>query len=333
MPSNLVTYGDIGQRTAIWAETEFLANVDPVIVFGKFAQTRPMPKNKAETMVFRRAVPFTPVTVPLAEGVTPSSHKLQFEDVSVTLKQWGDIVEISDKVEDLSEDPALKVAMEESGKQAAETIELITYGVVKAGTTVFYANGASRAAVNTAISRNKQRAIVRYLKRQKAKKFTKILSGSVNYGTKPIEAAYIGICHTDIDSDIRNMTDFTAVAAYGSRQPIHENELGTCEDVRYITSPDVDPFPDAGGAAGGSVLSTAGTNADVYPVIYLGMDAFGAVPLKGQGSMEPSVLNPGTKSKSDPLGQRGYVGWKTWFNAVRLNETWMARLEVAATNL
>src|SRR3546814_1567009 len=65
------------------------------------------------------------------------------------------------------------------------------------GTSVFYANGAARNAVNTAISKNKQRAVVRYLKRQKAKKFTKILSGSVNYATKPIEAAYIGICHTD----------------------------------------------------------------------------------------------------------------------------------------
>jgi N4-gp56 family major capsid protein len=57
------------------------------------------------------------------------------------------------------------------------------------------------------------------------------------------------------------------------------------------------------------------------------------VPLKGQSAMTPTVLNPGTPSKSDPLGQRGYVGWKTWFNAVRLNETWMSRLEVAASNL
>jgi N4-gp56 family major capsid protein len=63
------------------------------------------------------------------------------------------------------------------------------------------------------------------------------------------------------------------------------------------------------------------------------MDAYGVVPLKGQSAMTPTVLNPGTPSKSDPLGQRGYVGWKTWFNAVRLNETWMSRLEVAASNL
>jgi N4-gp56 family major capsid protein len=326
-------YGDISQRTAQFAIVEFLDNVDPVIVLGKFGQNRPAPKNKSETIVFRRAVPFAPATVPLAEGVTPTGHAMTFEDVPVTLKQFGDVVLITDKVQDLSEDPVLKVAMEESGKQAAATVEQITYGVVKAGTSVFYANGASRAAVNTAISLNKQRAVTRYLKRQKAKKITKILGGSVNYATKPVEAAFVGICHTDCEPDIRAMSGFKNVAEYGQRQPMSEYELGSVEEVRYITSPDLAPFPDAGGAAGGSVLSTSGTSADVYPVLILGQDAFGVVPLKGQSSMTPTVLNPGTPSKSDPLGQRGYVGWKTWFNAVRLNETWMSRLEVAATNL
>ncbi|KKL70933.1 hypothetical protein LCGC14_2099990, partial [marine sediment metagenome] len=38
-------------------------------------------------------------------------------------------------------------------------------------------------------------------------------------------------------------------------------------------------------------------------------------------------------SKSDPLGQRGYVGWKTWHAIVILNQVWMARLEVCVTDL
>jgi N4-gp56 family major capsid protein len=326
-------YGDINQRTAQFAIAEFLSNVSPVIVLGLFGQNRPAPKNKAQTIVFRRAVPFTPAIVPLQEGVTPTGHAMSFQDVSVTLQQFGDIVMITDKVADLSEDPVLKVAMEESGKQAAATIEQITYGVVKAGTSVFYANGAARVNVNTAITLNKQRAVVRFLQRQKAKKITKILGGSVNYATKPIEAAYIGIGHTDISPDIRAMAGFTPVAAYGSRMPLSEYEFGSVEEVRYILTPDLAPFADAGGAAGGNFLSTTGANADVYPVLIFGEDAFGVVPLKGQSSMAPTVLNPGTPSKSDPLGQRGFVGWKTWFAAVRLNETWLSRLEVAATNL
>ena len=128
-------------------------------------------------------------------------------------------------------------------------------------------------------------------------------------------------------------------AEYGQRSVVSTHEIGAVEDVRYVLSPDLAEFPDAGGAAG-AMESTTGTNADVYPIIYFGMDAFGMTPLKnskvdGKSNLAimPTVINPGTIDKSDPLGQRGYVGWKAWFNAVRLNETWMARLEVAATAL
>ncbi|WP_337846813.1 N4-gp56 family major capsid protein [Sphingomonas sp.] len=327
------TYGDISQRTAAFAAANMLSHAEPVLVLSKFGQTKPIPRNKAETVKFRRPIPFEPATVPLAEGVTPTPHRIAYEDVPVTLKQWGDLVEITDKVADLSEDPVLSDATMLAGEQAGATVEQVIYGVVKAGTSVFYANGASRAAVNTAPTLNKQRAVVRYLNKMKAKKFTRILSGSVQIGTQPVEAAYVAITHTDLEADIRSMTGFVPVAKYGTRQPLCDQELGTVENVRYVVSPDLEPWEDAGGAPGSSVLSTSGSAADVYPIIYLGMEAYGLTPLKGKEAVTPTVINPGTIDKADPLGQRGYVGWKTWFQAVRLNETWMARLECAATKL
>jgi N4-gp56 family major capsid protein len=36
-------------------------------------------------------------------------------------------------------------------------------------------------------------------------------------------------------------------------------------------------------------------------------------------------------SAADPMAQRGYVSWKTYFAACRLNESWMSRAEVAVT--
>ena len=77
----------------------------------------------------------------------------------------------------------------------------------------------------------------------------------------------------------------------------------------------------------------------MYPILYFGADAFGTVPLKGyktknaDGSnryvspITPSVLNPETISKSDPLGQRGSAGYKLYMTCCRLNELWMARVE------
>lgn len=335
------TYGDISQRTAVYAYSVMLENTGYVNVLGLFGDVKPIPKNKAETVKFRRPIPFPLATTPLQEGVTPTARKMAYEDVQVTMLQFGDLVAITDKVADLSEDPVLTDASREAGKQAGGTLEQVIYGVLKGGTSVFYANGASRAAVNTAITLNRQRKVVRYLKAMKAQPFTEILSGSLLIGTQPVESGFIAVAHTDLEADIRNMAGFVPTAKYGQRKPVCPQEIGSVENVRYVLSPDLGEFADAGGVAGGNFESTTGTNCDVYPILYFGMHAYGLTPLKGSKvngkmtdmSITPTVINPGTIDKSDPLGQRGFVGWKTWFNAVRLNETWMARLEVAASAL
>lgn len=326
------TYGDINQRTAAYAAVDMLRHAEPWLILSKMGMMRPLPKNKAETMKFRRAIPLAAATAPVVEGVTPSTQKIAYEDVSVTLKQYGRPIEITDKVTELSEDPVMDTATMLAGEQAGGTIEQILYGVLRAGTNVFYANGASRTAVNTVVTLNKQRAVTRALAAQKALKITRMLKSGPEYGVGAVEAAYIGVGHTDLDSDIRNLAGFIPTAKYGTRQTVSDQEIGSVEQVRYILSPDLAAFADAGGAKG-AMLSTTGTSADVYPILYIGQDAFAQVPLKGEEAIVPMVLNPGTPSKSDPMGQRGYVSWKAWYAAVILNDLWMARLEVAVTAL
>jgi N4-gp56 family major capsid protein len=96
-----------------------------------------------------------------------------------------------------------------------------------------------------------------------------------------------------------------------------------------VLSTIIAPFADAG-ANKGSMISTSGTKADVYPVLYIARDAYGIIPLKGKTAITPMVVNP-KPSDSDPLAQRGHVGWKGYQTAAILNDAWMARLEVAVT--
>ena len=325
------TYGSISQRTAAWAAAEMLAHAEPILVLSKFGQSKPMPKNKADTAKFRRPVPFNIPDTPLAEGVTPTAQQMQYEDVEVQLKQWGAWVEITDVVNDVAEDAVLSDASMLCGEQAAETVEVQTWGAIRAGTNVFYANGSSRSAVNTKISLAKQRAITRALKAQRAKKVTSMVGSSPNYSTEPVDAAFIAFAHTDLEADIRDMVGFVPTEKYGSMKAL-PYEIGKVEDVRYVLSPVLDKFADAGGTAG-SMVSTTGTNADVYPVVYIAKESYGLVPLKGKNAVTPKVLNPDTPRGGDPLGQRGSVGWKTYFVAKVLNEAWLARLEVAASEL
>ena len=49
-------------------------------------------------------------------------------------------------------------------------------------------------------------------------------------------------------------------------------------------------------------------------------------------AITPMVVSAKPTS-SDPMAQRNYVSWKTWFTAVILNDLWMCRLEVAVTAL
>jgi N4-gp56 family major capsid protein len=332
MPDNITGYSTSTPRTNVWAASEMLEHAEPVMVLEKLGKAVRMPKNKTETAKFRRPIPFTAADTPLVEGVTPSATVMRFEDVSVALKQYGEVVIITDKVEDLHEDPVRQEATSMAGENIGRTLEKLNFGVVRAGTNVFYQNGAARTSVNTPISLSKQRAVIRGLKAQKAQKITQILDSSQDYATRAVEAAYVAVAHTDLESDIRNLAGFLPVAQYANRSTISPYEIGSVEDVRYILSPDLPPFADGGGAKG-SMVSTSGTSADVYPVIVFGQNAWAVLALRGYGSVEPTVISAGEKTKDDPLGQRGYIGWKTWWAALILNQAWMARLEVACTAL
>jgi N4-gp56 family major capsid protein len=324
--------GGVSPRTNVYAERQMLRHAKPVMVLEKLGLTKPMPKNKTDTIKFRRPKVFTAATTPLTEGVTPTETQFAYEDVSATLRQYGQVVIVTDKIEDLHEDPVLNDASVQAGENIGRTIEALNYGIIRAGTSVYYANGVARNEVNTPITLAKQRAVLRSLKALKAQKITRSLSPSSDYGTRAVEAAYVAVAHTDVESDLRNLPGFKTVSEYGTRSPISEYEIGSVEDVRYILSPDLNPFLDAGGAKG-QMVSTGGTNADVYPIIYFGQDAWGMVALRGSGAVSPTIIPVGQKTKDDPLGQRGVVGWKTWHAALILNQAWMSRLEVAVTAL
>ena len=325
------TYSNLSQRTNAFAAKEMLAHAEPILCLSKFGMPKPMPKNKANVVKFRRPVPLAVATTPLTEGSPPTAKALTYEDVTVTLHQYGDVVEITDVVNDLAEDPVLKDAAMMCGEQAAETIETLTWGVLQGGTNVFYANGSARNAVNTVITLNKQRAITRQLKANRGKKVTSMLSSSVKFNTEAVAAAFIAFAHTDLESDIRGLAGFTPTEQYGSMKAL-PYEIGKVEDVRYILTPVLSSVADAGGSAG-SMVSTTGSSADVYPVVYVAKDAYGHVALKGAEAMSPTIINPGPLDKSDPLGQKGMVGWKTYHKAFIANQSWMCRLECAATAL
>ena len=351
---SIQNYGTVASRNLIRAAQGMLEHAQPITVLGDFGTQREMPKNSTDTLVFRRTLPFgasttgtaiegtnryvgTPAVTAsnfvLAEGVTPNSNTISFQDVTVQLQQYGLLFKFSSKVEDLYEDDIPGEMVKLTGETLAEVMEMVRYGVMKAGSTVIYANGSSRAAVNTPINLNVLRRAARTLESNRARRVTSRLAPGTEFGTRAVQPAFIVFTHTDGVSDVRNLTGFTRVEDYGSFKPIHDREIGACEDFRFIASPLLNSFLAAGSATLNGCLSVGGAAVDVYPMIVIGEDAWGQVALKGFGAIKPTVLKASTVNHANPLGQFGYVGASTWFASVRLNEAWMARIEVGVTAL
>lgn len=347
-------YGTVASRNLIRAAQGMLEHAQPITVLGDFGTQREMPQNATDTLVFRRTLPFgasttgttientaryvgTPAVTPgafaLAEGATPNANTISFQDVSVTLQQYGILFKYSSKAEQMYEDDIPGEMVKLTGETMAEVMELVRYGVLKAGSTVVYTNGSSRSAVNTAISLNSLRRGARTLEANRARRVTSRLAPGVNFGTRAVQPAYIVFCHTDAVSDARNLPGFTRVEDYGSYKPIHDREIGACEDFRFISSPLLTSFAGSGSSTLNGMLSVGGSNVDVYPFIVIGEDCWGQVALKGMSAIKPVVLKASQTNHANPLGQFGYVGASTYFASVRLNDAFMARIEAGVTAL
>lgn len=286
-----------------------------------WAQVRNIPANSGTlTIKFRRYGNLSAATTALAEGVTPAGSSLSVTDVTATVAQYGDYVTVTDVVDYSSEDAVLTEAAEILGDQAGDTLDQLTRDVLAAGTTIRYANGvAGRANVAANISLNDIKIMVRTLKKNKARRVTRMVNPETGVNTTPINAAFVGICSPDATFDIQALTGFVPVEKYPSQKDVMPGEVGSIGDVRFVETPNAKVFAGAGAAA-----------VDVHATIILGMYAYATTAINGQ-AMQNIVKPLGSAGTADPLNQRATSGWKASFVAKILNNDFMGRIEHAVT--
>ena len=213
----MTTTGDISARTSGYFAKELLTRAQPLLIVSRLGQSKPLPRNVGRTMKFRGYDHLQNQPKALTEGVTPAASKPTFRDVEVTIQQYGDYVELTDVLNDTHEDPLIPEFSDILGEQAAIMLERVTIGTVCGGTNVHFAGetggviATSRAGVNQPLTLTLQRRVMRGLKRQLAQPITSVVNASPNYGTSSIPPAYIAVCHTDCEADIREMPGFVPV--------------------------------------------------------------------------------------------------------------------------
>jgi N4-gp56 family major capsid protein len=328
---------------------EILAHAIPTEVLGITGSQKKMPRNQGDNISFRRFLPYGGATTSsttinqwvvdanshlIQEGVTPDVDNLVPQDINVVLQQYGCLYMYTDKVELLHEDDIPAEMKKQVGERMGLVREMIRYGALKQCTNVYYAGGTSLATVDEVVSKNLLSKVTRSLKANHAKTITGVLAASPGFNTSPIQAAYLVFAHTDTEHDIREIPGFVDISQYGSKKPVHEEEIGSVGRYRFVLSPELSSSADSGAAVAGLGLkSTTGTSADLYPMIVVGEDAWGDVALRGKDSFDMIDLKPGNKDKSDPAGQRGYAGATFWSAATVLNSGWMALVWVAVTDI
>jgi len=313
-------------------DRNLLERAIPVLLYGKFGQSRPLPKNSGDRITFRRYASLAVNTTPLTEGVTPAGKVLSSSEIYATTAQYGDYIMITDKLLDLGLDPILMEAGDLLGEQAGLTIDTIHRNILLAGTSVRNANGvALRANIISKPLINDVNSIVRELEGNNAKKIREQVNAGVKVSTSPLRACFIGITHTDCRQDWESLTGFTPVEQYSSQTEVMETEIGEIKGIRIVTTTNAGIVPNGGGAKG-TLISTAGTLADVYQTLILAKNAFGIVPLQ-KGGIENIIKKAQNSGTSDALNQRNTSGWKAYTALKILNDDFLIRYEHGVTAL
>lgn len=338
-----MNYGTVTSRNLIRAAREMLKHAEPIHVLSPFAKQESQPKNQTDTVVFRRVLPIDaaangaprpdPQNYILAEGTTPTSKAIQYQDVQATVQNYGILLRLSSKAEGLYEDDIPKDMVQVVGEHMAQLEELINYGVVRAGTNVLYANGTTRAGINTPLTRNVANKAVRSLQAAHAMRLTSRLKAGPDFGTSPVPESFVGFIHTDAEHDVSQIPGFVPCEEYSQGSKVSDREFGKTGQIRWVSSPMLTAFINAGSVTLNGMFSTGGSNVDVYTAIVIGKEAFGQVAVKGFGSVTPVYLPAKQRNHANPMGMFGYVGADFWKTSVRLNENWMVRIEHAVTAL
>ncbi len=319
------TTGKLSTKAQYVYDRMLLEQATPNEVFDRFGKAKVIPANSNTKKAFAyRYKGILPALTPIAEydgSNIKAPNKIVREEVEYEVKHYGDYIVFTDELDLYDYRNIQSDFMEVLGEQASLTVDTIRRDALRGGSNVVFANGvADRASLASVITASDISLMAVKLKKQGAKKFHKIVSGSNKIGTTPIRSAYIGIVTPEVTEDLRALPNWKDVEAYGSNMGVMQDEVGSIGDFRIIESINNDPIIDG---------VTAGT--DAYLSLFMGKDAYATTSLRGKGGIKSIVNAIGSAGAEDPLAQYGTIGWKAITGCAILNENWLIRCESIAT--
>ena len=282
------------------------------------------------------------VAFPTRDAVQPS-----VTDITKAVSKYGNYILLNEEVDLVNFTGQADKLVEVLGINAGQSINRVQRDEMEDNATQIYSDGvANRAAVATAIKLNDIKNAVNQIKRNDGTAFMAQTEGSRNIGTAPIRESFWGICHPDVEEDIRTLSGFNAVETYAGQTSTAPGEFGAVAGVRWLSTSE-GSIDDNSGVSVGSTgcRSTGGSTIDTYESVVFGKDAVGSLGFGAEhikeiytaGDKLPAVLaisKPrGSSGVADPLNELSTMGWKSWMAAKILNGNWIRNIVSGATDL
>lgn len=306
---------------------------------------------------WRRIENLTAVTTALSEhtengpavfGLGRSTVKPTITDVTKAIAKYGNAILTTEEVDLFNINSGTMQLMETLGANAGESLNSTMRIEYDNATLIRYASGAAnKSAVVAEMKANDIKYCVNQLNRNSAMIFTSMATGSRNVNTSTVRSSYYGICHPDVEEDIRNITGFVGVEQYGGYTETLVGEFGSVNGVRWVVTT-IAPIETGGGTTSTSAVfrgTSVDTN-DLYTSYIYGKEAIGTIGLgddypnstyimyenKPQ-PIELIVHKPGSSGIGDLYNEVGSIAWKAWFGGKILNGTWITKVVTLAKDL
>lgn len=280
-------------EVAIYYDRLFLARARAMLVHQEGAQLRGIDGNVGKEVIFNRFSPLALATTALTEGNNPAPVSLVDTQVTVTLAEYGNQVQVTRLLSTVDIDDRDKEKIDVVAQNMGETLDALVRNALASGATVLSGTGGDLTAALIAQS-------VATLKENKA------LMYPGTYG-------WLGKIQPETEYDLIQTTTWQNAAAYSNVQALYAGEIGALYGVRFLVT--------------NQGYQIAGTPTYYYNFIH-GREAFGVYDNK----LDPPKLYIVTGADSNNPAERFHtISWAGQFASVVLNSTWVIAVETQAS--
>ncbi len=310
------TLATLAPEAKAFYDRNLLDRALPILGLSKAGQARNIPKNGGNQISYRRFNTISTVTTALTESVTPAAAALSVTEVTGTVQQYGNYVQMSDAIQLLGIDRVLVEATDVLGENAGQSVEEIQRAEVVTGTSVLYATGSARnqQSASNPLTLTLVRKAVRTLMSNDAVPF---------YGDKDDMGQggmYLGWIHPRAWYDLTGDTTVLNTFTYSDPEKLYTLKIPHIGQVAWMISTKAPVFAGLGSG-----------NADVYGTLIFGKNAFGVTNVGGTGKFETVAKPLGSAGTADPLNQRSTAGWKSYQLPKILNNNFFTRIEAGVS--